>query len=336
MKIFFFTSVFAPSVGGIEKLVEILCAEFVAMGHEVQLATLTPGNDSFPYTVIRSPKFNQFLSLLKWCDIHIQANISLKYSLSIIFDYSKFIFQHNNVYQRDDGRQRVLDKLKTWLAFRTYGIANSHYTATRTGAAHVVLNAFDDNTFKITTPWQERDRDLVFLGRLVSQKGCDTLLQALGQLRSQGITPSLTVIGDGPDRGMLEALSAELNLDQHIHFTGTMQGEALADMLNHHHFMVVPSRYEEPFGIVALEGLACGCVPIVSERGGLVDAISGHGFTFPNGDPFALAKVLSECLLRPEDAQQRLIGVESHLARCRARNVAEHYIDIFSQRIELP
>lgn len=333
MKIFFFTTVFPPSVGGIERLTEMLCSKFALMGHEVQLATLSLGNGSFPYPVIRRPNFAQFLSLLRWCDIHIQANVSLKYAWPIVVGSSKFIYQHNNVYQQDDGTQRPIDKFKTLLAFRTYGIANSHYTAARTGAAHVVLNAYDDATFTLTTSWVERDRDLVFLGRLVSQKGCDTLLQALSQLRSQGMSPTLTVIGDGPDRAMLEKMSAELNLDQKIRFTGTMQGQALADLLNCHRFMVVPSRYEEPFGIVALEGLACGCVPIVSERGGLVDAINGHGFTFPNGDPFALANVLTQCLQMPDVAQQCLVGAELHLARCRARSVAEQYINIFSQRI---
>ncbi|MCJ2544005.1 glycosyltransferase family 4 protein [Thermostichus vulcanus] len=333
MKIFFFTTVFAPSIGGIERMAEMLCAEFVAMGHEVQLATLTPGNGRFPYPVIRRPKFTQFLSLLHWCDIHIQANVSLKYAWPLLVVPKKVVYRYANAYQRDDGSRSLIDFAKVALAARACGIANSHYTAARTGATHVVLNAYDDSTFRITTPWQERKRDLVFLGRLVSQKGCDTLLQALAHLRGQGLFPTLTVIGDGPDRPMLETMSAELNLDRQIHFTGTMQGQPLADLLNCHRFMVVPSRYEEPFGIVALEGLACGCVPIVSERGGLVDAISGHGFTFPNGDPIALAKVLTECLHRPEEAQQRLVGAESHLARCRARSVAEQYINIFRQKI---
>jgi hypothetical protein len=79
MKIFFFSTVFSPSVGGIERMTETLCGEFVDMGHEVRLATLTPGNGNFPYPVIRKPGVWEFLRLLQWCDIHIQANVSLKY-----------------------------------------------------------------------------------------------------------------------------------------------------------------------------------------------------------------------------------------------------------------
>ena len=51
MKIFFFSTVFSPSVGGVENVVETLCREFVRAGHQVRLATLTPepSNADFPF-----------------------------------------------------------------------------------------------------------------------------------------------------------------------------------------------------------------------------------------------------------------------------------------------
>lgn len=334
MKIFFFSTVFAPSIGGIERMAETLCTEFAAMGHEVRLATLTPGNGSFPYPVIRRPSLGQFFQLLRWCDIHLQANVSLKYAWPKLVSPSKLVYRYANAYQRDDGNRSMVDFIKIGIARSSCGIANSHYTAARTGANHVVLNAYDDAIFSITLPWTERDRDLVFLGRLVSQKGCDTLLQSLAHLKAQGLYPNLTVIGDGPDRSMLQTLSHDLGIDDQVSFAGSLQGNALADLLNRHRIMVVPSRYEEPFGIVALEGLACGCIPVVSQRGGLVDAISGHGFTFPNGDDLALSQVLADILRDPAAAKGCLEGVESHLSRCSARNVAQQYLDIFRQKAE--
>jgi glycosyltransferase involved in cell wall biosynthesis len=333
MKIFFFSTVFSPSVGGIERMTETLCGEFVDMGHEVRLATLTPGNGNFPYPVIRKPGVWEFLRLLQWCDIHIQANVSLKYFFLPLIVPSKFIYNHHSTYQQDDGKRNFLDLIKLALARQTWGIANSRYTATRTGASHVVLNAYNDNVFHNYIPWENRKRELVFLGRLVSQKGCDTLLKSLGQLRSQGIQPNLTIVGDGPDRPMLEEMSKELGLNDRVLFTGTIQGQPLADLLNHHRIIVVPSRCEETFGIVALEGLACGCIPVVSERGGLFEAIGGHGFTFPNGSETELSKVLIDILQNPEVALAKLINVETHLNRCRSRNVAQQYINIFQEKI---
>ena len=93
--------------------------------------------------------------------------------------------------------------------------------------------------------------------------------------------------------------------------------------------MIVPSRYEEPFGVVALEGLACGCLPIVAERGGLVDAIGPHGLTFPNGDHSALANRLHDVLVRPVVAAGLLQGSPAHLQEFRAETVAKRYLAVF-------
>jgi glycogen(starch) synthase len=329
VKIFFFTTVFAPSVGGIERLVETLCAEFVANGHEVRLATMTPGDATFSYPVIRRPNPFDFLRLLQWCDVHIQSNVALKYAWPRFVAPQKFVYQHNNAYQRDNGTRGVLDHLKAVLARQTTGIANSHFTSVRTGADHVVFNAYGDSIFRNERPWSEREGELVFLGRLVSQKGCDTLLQALARLACEGMTPRLTVIGDGPDRQGLEALCVKLGLNEQTRFIGPLQGRELARMLNDHRVIVVPSRYEEPFGIVALEGMACGCIPVVSERGGLVDAIGGHGFTFANGGHGELAELLCTILSAPEAAYAKLNNIESHLVNYTASNVANQYLEIF-------
>lgn len=317
-------------------MTEVLCTEFAALGHEVRLATLTTDGDDlqWPFEVIRRPSLRSFFSLLRWCDIHIQANISLKYILPRVLRPRSCVYRHGNVYQRDDGTLTLLDRMKRFVARHTPGIANSQYTAAKLGCMHTILNSYDERVFFLVTPWMARDRDLVFLGRLVSQKGCDGLLQALSRLRSQGLTPNLTIIGDGPDRAMLEALSCACNIAEQVRFTGTLQGSQLARELNRHRVLVVPSSYEEPFGIVALEGLACGCLPVVSERGGLVDAVGPHGFTFPNGDDMALAEQLSHILGNLETARLRLNGVEEHLSNFQPKIVAERYIAVFNEILQ--
>jgi glycogen synthase len=330
VRIFVFSTVFAPSVGGIERITELLCSEFTAMGHEVRLATLTPGRDEarLSYPVFRRPNVGQFLRLLRWSDVHLQANVSLKYALARL-GCRRFVYSHHNVYQRDDGTLSLRDRLKRLVARHTPGIANSRYTAARLGCAHVVFNAYDDATFRDTAAWPARERDLVFLGRLVSQKGCPTLLGALGRLRRGGLSPSLTVIGDGPDRAMIEALAAREGVADQVRFAGTLQGPDLAAALNRHRVLVVPSTCEETFGIVALEGLACGCLPVISVHGGIVDAIGPHGLTVANGDAAALAETLAAVLADPGAAEARLAGKEAHLAGFTARAVASRYVAVF-------
>jgi glycosyltransferase involved in cell wall biosynthesis len=90
---------------------------------------------------------------------------------------------------------------------------------------------------------------------------------------------------------------------------------------------VVPSRWREPFGIVALEGIACGCVVVGSAEGGLAEAIGPCGLTFPNGDAQALANALSRLLENPAECDRLRQNAAAHLARFTPRHVAGLYLD---------
>jgi glycosyltransferase involved in cell wall biosynthesis len=145
----------------------------------------------------------------------------------------------------------------------------------------------------------DRDRDLVFVGRLVSDKGADLLLEALARLAGDGLRPLLEIVGGGPEEAALRAQARQLGIEAQVEFLGIRTGAELVHLLNAHRILVVPSRYHEPFGIVALEGIACGCVVVGSEGGGLKEAIGPCGPTFPNGDVAALAARLAELLTEP-------------------------------------
>src|SRR5689334_13350053 len=69
-----------------------------------------------------------------------------------------------------------------------------------------------------------------------------------------------------------------------VELTGIKSGSDLARYLARHRVMAVPSRCEEGFGIVALEGIACGCVVVGTNLGGLPEAIGPVGIVVPNGD----------------------------------------------------
>src|SRR2546423_11563028 len=114
-------------------------------------------------------------------------------------------------------------------------------------------------------PQIPRNKELVFLGRLVSDKGADLLLMSLAKLKAQGLTPKLTVIGTGPEECSLKQQSVRFGIDGQVSFVGAKIETDLAQLLNEHQIMVVPSRWQEPFGIVALEGIACGCIVVGSE-----------------------------------------------------------------------
>ena len=180
-------------------------------------------------------------------------------------------------------------------------------------------------------PEVPRTRDLVFLARLVSDKGGDLLLDALADLRAQGFTPELTVVGDGPEMPALKRQVETLGLGRQVEFTGVLQGETLVQTLNAHRIMVVPSRTPEPFGVVALEGIACGCVVVGSEGGGLSDAIGDCGLTFPNHDKRALSRALGRVLFDARLYDELRSHAGAHLERHEPGKVAEAYLRVFEK-----
>jgi glycogen synthase len=330
MKIFVFTTVFAPKIGGIERLTELLAREWTAMGHDVVVATVTPGPaDSFPFPVVRDGDYTTFRKWGRWCDVHLQMNVSLKYTPLALVGGRTIVIQHSNLYLEHAPKAKLRARAKIYLANKFTGIACCDHIRRQAPKSVTILNPYDDGIFRCHSDWSTRPGSLVFLGRLVSDKGCDTLLDALAQLRAEGLIPRATIIGNGEERPKLEGLVAARGLYGQVEFTGALSPPTIAGTLNKHRFLVVPSRWEEPFGIVALEGLACGCVPIVSRRGGLIEAIGPHGYTFENGDTAGLAQVLAHVLRHPDKARTKLVGVGAHLANFTARRVAERYVEVF-------
>jgi glycosyltransferase involved in cell wall biosynthesis len=182
-------------------------------------------------------------------------------------------------------------------------------------------------------PTEERSDDLIFVGRLVSEKGIDLLLTALARLRTRGLFPKLTIVGAGPELSAIQEMAAVLELNDQVTLVGCKRDDELLILLRQHKVLVVPSRYDEPFGIVALEGIACGCVAVGTRGGGLPEAIGPCGITVPNGNPGALAQALEQLLLNPNERKRLLIRAPEHLARFHPATIAQTYLNLFHSRL---
>src|SRR6185295_6892236 len=237
-------------------------------------------------------------------------------------------------YTRVDGSIGWQDRLKRWLLrYAAASIAVSQAMADDLLPVRsiVIGNPYRDDVFRLH-PEIPRTKDLVAVGRLVSDKGFSLLLDALKILeREMGLTPRLTLIGEGPERPRLAAQAEALGIAERIAFTGAISHEEIALRLAEHRILVAPSLYQEPFGLVALEGIACGCVVIGSSGGGLPEAIGRCGKTFPNGDAHALAEAIAELLRQPETCALLLEGAAEHLAEHTVRRVAERYLAVLER-----
>jgi glycosyltransferase involved in cell wall biosynthesis len=322
-----------PSVGGIETLTRLLANEWNRVGEEVIIATdvsCTPEiSHTFSYPVYYRPDLLKWIDLLRWCDIYLQFNVSLKATGPLLLAKRPLVVSHQGYYwlTRDGGRD-WRERLKIRVSSGAANIFASSAIAKEVNVqGEIIPNPYDDVLFR-SEGTASRDTELAFVGRLVSDKGADCLIRALAALKKKGIRPRLSIIGDGPERTRLEKLCSELGLYEQVHFFGARPQSEIGMMLQRHRILVVPSLWAEPFGIVALEGIASGCITIGSDQGGLPEAIGPCGLTFPNGDVDALAEKLEMVLVDRDISSQLLDGMEPHLAKHRPAFVAGRYLEV--------
>ncbi len=334
MKILLYSPVFLPHVGGLEFNVAHLADAFVGAGHEVVVVTQTPSAapDAARYCVVRRPGRIALLRWVRWCDIFFQANVSLRGWWPMLLVRRPWVVSHHGWYSRPDGRYALQDRIKRWLLrYAAASIAVSEAIGRDLETPCVVIpNSYRDDLFR-RLPGVGRANDVLFVGRLVSDKGVDLLVDALVLLAARGLRPRLSIVGEGPERPLLEAQVERSELAGQVRFLGMHTGEPLVQLMNEHRVLVVPSRYDEPFGIVALEGIACGCVVIGSEGGGLKEAIGDCGRTFPNGDVARLASLIETTLAAPVEAsaesEQR---VRRHLDAHSTQTTVAKYLQVLT------
>ena len=333
MNILISSHAFAPSLGGIETVSALLAEEIVRSGHSVAIVTQTPGGTDrteFGAPIVRAPSVGQLCGLVKWCDVFWHNNLSLRSVWPALFLQKPVVVTHAGSYcRRPSGFDLVL-RTKHALVNRMISVAISRYVATFFKTRSVIIpNPYDARIFRALVPPAARQSEIVFLGRLVSEKGLDVLLESLGRLRQRNFCPRLTVVGAGAEKAQMEQLTRRLGLEGQVEFRGARTGVELADILNEHQILVVPSKYDEPFGVVALEGIACGCAVIASGGGGLPEAIGPCGITFPNGDINALSAALERLLTRPEERERLVAGAAGHLVQFQPARVAQRYLELF-------
>jgi glycosyltransferase involved in cell wall biosynthesis len=168
----------------------------------------------------------------------------------------------------------------------------------------LIMNGFNEAIFKV----MEVDRSEVlsafgirdnfhyivsFVGKLADFKGVDVLLEAAAIYEHELGDVLTLIVGDGELRQELEEQSQELGLEG-VHFLGHQAQPEVAQIYNLADLSTVPSRVE-PFGLVAVEAMACGTPVVATNEGGLPDFIDDHVGTLVNvDDPYALAMAIMD------------------------------------------
>ncbi|MER6005542.1 glycosyltransferase [Nonomuraea angiospora] len=156
---------------------------------------------------------------------------------------------------------------------------------------------------------------ILSIGRLVPRKGVDTVIRALRRIPDA----DLVIAGgrqDDEEAVRLYELARAYGLERRVHVIGSVPREHVPALMRSADVLVTVPWYE-PFGMVAIEAMACGVPVVASAVGGHLDTVAGCGVLVPPRRPRALARALSDVLDHP--------GKRAALAAAGARRARDRY-----------
>jgi glycosyltransferase involved in cell wall biosynthesis len=178
---------------------------------------------------------------------------------------------------------------------------------------------------------------IAYVGRLVPEKGVAVLISAAVELAEQGCEFHLRIIGDGPERAVLEGVVRFLEMRHVITFTGFLEGEELARATSDVVAIVMPSISEETAGLAAIEQMMRGKLVIASDIGGLSEVLGTTGIKCAPGNSHELAQCIRQALEDPElrvrlgaAARERALALFTE-----KRMVAEH-LKLYEEVLGVP
>lgn len=328
---------FYPSVGGTETVTEMFANEMTHQGHLVKVVTETPINfkskdkgfveqKTFPYDIVRNPSKREFFELVKWCDVLVHQQISLKFFWPLFVLRRPWILVYHGPGYPNNWNGRV----KHFMSHFAHNIVVSNFSARKYHLRHykVIHNAYDNNIFKQTN-FGERE-GFVFVGKVCYSKGCDILLRAWDEFCERHAEGgNLLLIGGGAQTDEIKAIAEKMRHRDRVSFYGFAQKEKIVELLNERRVMCVPSTGTEAFGLVVIEGMACGCTMIGNDSDGVEEALGGCGYTFKCKDWKDLLDKMEQAYFNHKETLNIELKRKQWLESRSLENVVKEYIEEF-------
>ncbi|MEM2939761.1 MAG: glycosyltransferase family 4 protein [Candidatus Bathyarchaeia archaeon] len=211
----------------------------------------------------------------------------------------------------------LIDGIEWWLTYESKRIIVTSNSMKREVEEHfrlpsekieVIPNAIDLSKYNIIVNREvvkrrfginPDERIVLFIGRLVPQKGVEYLIMATPKIIGQHPEARIVIVGDGWAKDHLWNQAVSTGCQHKITFLGFLSDQDLIELTLSSDVLVIPSIYE-PFGIVALEGMAAGVPIVASNTGGLAEIIE-HDYTGflaykenPDSIAWGVNKILSD------------------------------------------
>jgi glycogen synthase len=217
-----------------------------------------------------------------------------------------------------------------------FGVPRRKITAMQNGIDPRDLEPVAPDLDQLRARYAKPDERLVLLvGRLVYEKGFHLALDALAPVIAKLGGVRFVVAGTGTAEAELRRQAWRLRLYRKGMFLGWVGDDMLHSLYRISDLCIVPSIYE-PFGIVALEAMASGCLCVVADTGGLREVIPGDGtvgLRFPSRDSGALEAILERVLTDDTERAQLVTEAREHVLRFDWGKVAKEIVLLYGELV---
>jgi glycosyltransferase involved in cell wall biosynthesis len=223
-------------------------------------------------------------------------------------------------------RSAAVTAVSGWLAEQAAAIAPGLRAPPRVAPMPVDERAFH--------PGDLRRDELLFVGRLDRQKGAEVALRAVAELRGDAAALPLRVVGAGPGLAELRRLTGELGLAGRVRWEGQLPQAELADRYRRAVALLMPGQ-DEGLGLAAVEAQLSATPVVAAASGGLLDVVADGvtGWTFPPGEPAALARTIEAVVADPAAAARLAEAGRRSAARFTTAAAARAYAAVYAEAI---
>jgi rhamnosyl/mannosyltransferase len=340
VKVLFVVSELSPARSGVATAGEQVIAHYRDMGHEVDTITMRSlpkllwGELRLSFFFLRWPSIRRKLATYDF--VHVNGPAPTFSELFLLLmrltmpERTRPIVIYTHHFELDLPGMGLLCSLYNRLHSRILRLADG--VVVTTGAYERLLLERGHRKLSVI-PWGADHRsypaspsrkpgfDVLAVGQARPYKGVDVLLRAFRNVPGA----RLHIVGDGHLREKHEALAARLKLTG-VRFHGELSDAGLSQLFAASHVVVLASTSTmEAFGLVLLEGMMAGCVPVASNLPGVAEVVADAGLLVPPGDPEQLAAALCR-LQQDKDLQESLSDRARRRANCfRWRDTSESY-----------
>ena len=336
MRILFWTELFWPSIGGIEVRCLSLASALASRGHEVAVITShgnepLPDDDSINGIAIFRFRFLEALASRR-LDLFASerrrlATVKGRFRpdvVHVMFTDPTVLFHWQTQQARpcptvvsipigieslEAGPDTLLHHTlcdAAWTVAVSEAMLDDvlRLVPEISGRSSVIHNSIDEPEMQ-PSPLPFDPPQLLCLGRVVREKGFDIAIDAFSRMKRErfpGIR--LVIAGDGPAREELEVQAAALDLSDSVIFTGWVQPDDVPALIDSATVMIVPSRWREAFGNVAVQAMQMGRPVIAADVGGIPEIVAEGitGYIVPSESPDILARTMERLLVERETA----------------------------------